>query len=186
LLNEGYVLKENRSCCLFYHTAIFKFPLTTKRKCFYSTSYHIDKKKESIYVINKPYFTDKEINLMKKYNKNVIKEKNEDPYYINIHYFVQKFEVLNSEQTLFTSTHIFNVGGWTESKILNNDTSNKYLLKTIGKELKNQFNSLIEKKKKDNLKMDLENQKDELNKDDMGKLIIEILTKFKKSDIKNN
>jgi hypothetical protein len=185
MLNDGYDIKEKRSCALFYHLTNLKFPFKSKRKNYFSTSYYIDKKKDSIYIINKPYYTDKEIDLITKYDKKIIKENNEEPYYINFHYFVQKFEVLNQDQTLFTSTHIFNARGWTESKIFNNETTNKQILKTIGKELKKQFDILIEKKKKENLIMDLENQNDELKKDDMGKLIIEILTKFRKSDNKD-
>jgi hypothetical protein len=146
LTEMGYKMKNKRSMAITRHKVKLGFPFTLRIENF-STSYEYDSENKILYFIHKPYFSE---SLYKKLleskelkTKSKVVGDNFEIYYVLFVYFVQRFEYLDEEHCLYTSTHLVNTAGWADAI---GDNIFKGLIKKVGSSLKKNFITNIKKK----------------------------------------
>jgi hypothetical protein len=165
--------KDNPSYCIVkvYNDLKYPFDLRVSKMII---SYYYDEKEKSVYFIFKPFLSAKDFKLL---SENECFVKDDIKYCFLMNYYVQKFEYLDTNTTIFTSTHIVKFNGWTKKF----NFLNKSIVKLLSKKIKNTFISNIE-----NSKRTLVECREELENDGVGKLVIECIEKMNKMKCYND
>ncbi|KHD90094.1 hypothetical protein AH06_02030 [candidate division TM6 bacterium Zodletone_IIa] len=154
---QGFSFK--RSCSLVKLYEKFPFPYK-KRKHIVLQSCYLDLEKKRFHIIQKPYFGDNE------------ESENE---LIEFNFKYRCFDYIDENTTLYTELNIFDLNGSKGIFGVNSENNIKKLTKHRGLNLKKNLIELIKKRKKENNNkfISVETEKDKLEKDLMGKMILE-------------